>query len=106
MAIGTKKVFRQNTLGTDVLGVDPANGTVEICVLGGTQASLEDKEAFLKELASCFREAYNWTAAQLGVREDSKIEQSESEDINLESWPETIERAVKEVFRNYRKERL
>lgn len=67
MAIGTKRVFRQNILGADVLGIDPDNGTVEICVLGGTQASPEDKEAFLKELASCFREAYSWTAAQLGV---------------------------------------
>ena len=100
MAVGTKKTFRQDIIGADMLGLDPGRGTVKIFLTSNTQASLEDRTAFLQELKSSLCEAYIWTAAQLGMTGESEAEKLKSG----EELAAAIGRAVNAAFQNRQRE--
>lgn len=67
MAIETEKTFQQEFFGVDAYDDGYANGIVEIRVTGNPRVPPEDKAAFLQAVEQQLREAYSWTAAQLGV---------------------------------------
>ncbi|MDE7245143.1 MAG: hypothetical protein K2O18_14385 [Oscillospiraceae bacterium] len=84
MAMIIEKIFRRDISSGGAFDTNPGYGSVEICVNGCPQVSLEDKAAFLQNLESCLREAYIWTSVQFGMTGGSENEKPKDGDANME----------------------